>query len=111
MDGLVMTRLGIKSFYFVLDTHMYVYMCGCVYIPGKRYKVSKLAILEPNWTVGCKDDIAQNKDAYVAALVSFSAEGYHWNINFTRPVQDTARISHFFLGFTLFWSMEGRWRG
>ena len=63
LDGLVMTRLGIKSFYFLLHTHMYVYMCGCVYIPGKRYKVSKLAILEPNWTVGCKDDIAQNQDA------------------------------------------------
>ena len=95
----------------MLYTHICMYICVDVYIYQESGSRSlRLAILEPNWTVGYKDDIAQNKDAYVAALVSFSAEGYHWNINFTRPVQDTARISHFFLGFTLFWSMEGRWR-
>ena len=45
----------------VRHAHVCIYVRMC--IPGKRYKVSKLAILKPQWTVGCKDDIAQNKDA------------------------------------------------
>ena len=89
-----------------------MYICVDVYIYQERgLRSLKLAILEPNWTVGYKDDIAQNKDAYVAALVSFSAEGYHWNINFTRLEQDRARISHFFSWIYFILEYEGRWRG
>ena len=33
-------------------------------------------------------NIANNMEASVAELLSFSAGNYHWNINFIQPVQD-----------------------